>query len=144
MEVLMKTKKILAALLAVTVGMGCLFAKSGKKAPKIDRPNAIVLSRNDVNGKFKDNVRFVSESMTEAPLMFKVYFYNEKTENWFVYGTAVLKGYGDTCFAEGKSKAKTKAYDYFAFELVGKDTDKYEYTYTGEHDDLYIYVSDKN
>ncbi len=129
-------KKFLLPLIAALC-VSAAFAAGKSRAPTFDNPNAYVFNVAEIKGKAKDNIRLVSEIFDEVA-SFKVYVYNEKLDEWLVWGVGTLKGYDDADFVDTKSK-KLKNYQWFAVESVNNR--EYSYAVSKRHDDLYITVS---
>ena len=139
----MKNKLILAVsvLFLLVMGTQSIFAaKYANSIPKMDKKGITYFTRDDFDKKYKDNIRFVSR--TDDRVIFNVYAFNEKTQTWFLYGTANIKFYDDTCFLEDSKKGlKVKNYNYFAIEPT--NSTQYSYSYDVRHNDIYITVKDK-
>lgn len=130
---------LVAVLFLLVVGVQSIFAeKYSDSIPSMDKEGVTYFTRDDFEKKYKDNIRFISR--TDDRVYFKVYAYNENTKIWFLYGTAYLKYYDDTCFVEPK-KYNIKKYNYFA--IKPDNNHDYKYLYDVRHDDIYITVEDK-
>lgn len=132
---------LVAVLFMLVANVQNVFAeKYSDSIPSMDKEGVTYFTRDDFSKKYKDNIRFVSR--TEDRVFFKVYAYNENTKIWFLFGTAYLKYYDDTCFVEAESKKyDIKKYNYFAIEP--DNNHDYKYSYDVRHDDIYITVKDK-
>jgi hypothetical protein len=120
------------------------FAKSKEvgvgKGPIFEDSKVYVFNVDEVKGKAKDNIRLISQ-MTDSNTSFRVYAYSEKLHDWVLWGTGMLKGYGDSDFIRPDSKKKIKHYKWFAVKPMN---DKhYEYEVSKRHDDLYITIFSK-
>ncbi len=139
---LMKPCLLLLLVLSVTA----VHAKSKEKyrnsIPRMEDKNYVTyFTRDDFDDKYHDNIRFVSK--TDDRVEFEVYAYNEKTQVWFLVGTAHLSHYDDTCFVDVDVRGfRLSKYNYFAVRPLKKKT--YAYSYDVRHNDIYITVRDKD
>lgn len=93
-----------------------------------DKNYVTYFTRDDFDDKYHDNIRFVSK--TDDRVEFEVYAYNEKTQVWFLVGTAHLSHYDDTCFVDVDVRGfRLSKYNYFAVRPLKKKT--YAYSYDG-------------
>ena len=90
-----------------------------------------------IKGQAKDNIRFVNSSYDDD-ISFFVFYFDEQNSSWNIYGTARLKGFGDTDFVDSPSEVKLNEVRYFV--VVSRSEKAYEYQIKKTSDDLYIYV----
>ena len=105
--------------------------------PEAPDENAFVFDASAIKGKAKDNIRFVNSSYDDN-ISFFVFYFDEQNSSWNIYGTANLKGFGDTDFVDSPSEVKLNKIRYFA--VVSKNEKAYEYQIKKTSDDLYVYV----
>lgn len=137
-----KLSALIAVLFLLTVGVQGVFAAKKRYSdsiPKLDRKGVTYFTRDNFDKKYRDNIRFVSR--TDDRVSFDVWAYNENTRVWFLYGSAILKFYDDTCFVEEEGRFDLKQYNYFAIEPNNRT--EYTYSYDVRHNDIYITVKDK-
>ena len=115
----------------------CALLCFAQAAPTFDAENAFVFDAFKIKGKAKDNIRFINSSYDDD-ISFFVFYFDEQNSSWSIYGTARLKGFGDTDFVDSPSEVKLNKIRYFA--VVTRNEKAYEYQIKKTSDDLYIYV----
>ena len=133
----MKNVLVVISILALMCGFNS--CNSLKKAfnypePTFDNPLAYVIDTVQEKGSMEDYVKVHNKS-SDSDMDFNVYMHRPGTQQWVLYGTAFLKGPGDTDTIDTDMKG-IENYRYFAIEpLNGK---KYKYQFYKKSNDLHI------
>lgn len=122
--------------IALTVFLGA--ALSAQNAPACAIPNATVLDAGVLSGKYKDAVKLLNLS-DETDLLFSVYFYEPKKNDWVFYGRGKVSHYYDSDSIDSRYEDKIRNFRYFA--VVPENGAEFMYTLDARHHDLYICIN---
>ena len=113
--------------------------------PEAPEENAFVFDNFAIKGKAKDNIRFINSSYDDN-ISFFVFYFDEYNSAWELYGVAMLKSFGDTCFIDRPpaSEKRLRLNNIRYFAVVSRNKKSYEYQMKKTSDDLYIYVLSSN
>ena len=133
-------KNVLVVISLVTLMCGFNSCKSmgsmNYPEPVFGNPSAKVIDTFKEKGVIKDYVK-VHNGSRDSDMNFNVYMHQPSTNDWILYGTASLKGTGDT---DTITFEGIDMYRYFAIEsLNGKN---YKYQIYKSSNDLHINVLD--
>lgn len=105
-------------------------------ADEARKASASIIDAKDVEGKFKDRIRFENLS-DDSDITFWVYAFNEESEPWQKVGRAHLKEKFDTDLVDTPLD-KISGYRYFA--VASENGKEYSFSVSKKHNDLYIQV----
>ena len=105
-------------------------------ADEARKASASIIDVKDVEGKFKDRIRFENLS-DDSDITFWVYAFNQESEPWQKVGRAHLKEKSDTDLVDTPLD-KISGYRYFA--VASENGKEYSFSVSKKHNDLYIQV----
>jgi hypothetical protein len=107
--------------------------------PEFDKPSVYVIDTFSVKGSFEDYIKLHNNS-ADSNMDFNVYIHHPGSHEWVLYGTGILKGFGDTDTIDSTIDDDIDKYRYFAIEsLNGKE---YKYSLSKSSNDLHIAILD--
>lgn len=109
---------------------------SDDSADEARKTQAFVIDAKEVEGKFKDRIRFENLS-DDSDITFWVYAFNEESEPWQKVGRAHLKEKYDTDLLDTPLD-NVSGYRYFA--VASENGKEYSFSVSKRHNDLYIQV----
>ncbi|MDY4211276.1 MAG: hypothetical protein SOX64_07630 [Treponema sp.] len=105
-------------------------------ADEARKAHAFIIDAKEVEGKFKDRIRFENLS-DDSDITFWVYAFNEESEPWQKVGRAHLKEKSDTDLLDTPLD-NVSGYRYFA--VASENGKEYSFSVSKKHNDLYIQV----
>lgn len=131
-------KKLLALIAAGLALTGSIFAE----IPEFTDGQAFVIDSTKVSGTIKDNVKITNVSSVAANFDITVYAYDEKANNWIVFGNGHLKGLADTDTIKSVNKKLIKLGNYKYFAIKNSTDNPFKYSVAKADNDLKVWIYD--
>ncbi len=141
-------KTLAVALLGLLVASAA-FAKTKKESagiwlPAFANDDAYVFANETIKKNPRKSAQFINQS-DDSGLSFRLYVYNKKTEEWMLFGTVAMRGFGDTREMEKMNKKmKLWSYRYYAIQPMKGTRADYDYDLTVKHGNLIVTVYDRD
>lgn len=112
--------------------------------PAFDNDDAYVFSKETIGKTPRKSVRFINQS-DDNDLTFRVYVYYKKTEQWLLFGSVTMRGFGDIRDIEKMNKKATlSGYKYYAIQPMKGTRADYDYDFSVKHGNLLVTVYDRD
>ena len=131
-------KKLAAFLIASLTLAVSLFAE----APAFTDEQAFVIDSTKISGTIKDNVKITNVSSSAANFDITVFAYDEKSNDWIIFGKGHLKGLADTDTIKSINKKLIKLANYRYFAIKTSLDNPFKYSAAKANDDLKVWIFD--